>query len=172
MTGDISASNDINEVEIGSHVQEVIDMEPENPQTVFDLHEARKPTGETKYQVFWDEAAKFINEDIGMAVDDRRHTSVTHLAKAMSICDFHEQVKAQVPEGTAILSDEWLRLQFWPKSPKTRAGLQHTGCLKIRYMVQQRQFRKTHPNEHYTSAIFTIYSSLESNTGKNPLWPV
>ena len=154
LTGDASAPNDITEAEIDSRVQEVIDMEPDDPQTVFDLREARKPTGETKYQVFWDEAVKFINEDIGTAVDDRRHASVTHLTKAISIRDFREQVKARVPEGTAIPSDEWLRLQFWPKAPKTRVGLQHTGRLKVRYMVQQRQFRKSHPDEHYASAIF------------------
>ena len=154
LTGDASAPNDITEAEIDSRVQEVIDMEPDDPQTVFDLREAHKPTGETKYQVFWDEAAKFINEDIGTAVDDRRHASVTHLTKAISIHDFREQVKARVPEETAIPSDEWLRLQFWPKAPKTRVGLQHTGRLKVQYMVQQRQFRKSHPDEHYASAIF------------------
>ena len=72
---------------------------------MFDLCEACKPTEETKYQVFWDEAAKYINKDIGTAVDNKRHASVTHLAKAISIRDFREQVKARVPKGTAIPSD-------------------------------------------------------------------
>ena len=33
------------------------------------------------------EAAKYIEEDIGTDVDDRRHNTVTHLAKAISIRD-------------------------------------------------------------------------------------
>ena len=63
-------------------------MEPEGPQTVFDLHEAQSTKGTTKFDVFWEEAEKYINEDVGTAVDDRRHATVTHLAKAISIRDF------------------------------------------------------------------------------------
>ena len=60
-------------------------MEPENPQTVFDLREARSTEGTTKFDVFWEKAEKYINEDVGAAVDDRRHATVTHLTKAISI---------------------------------------------------------------------------------------
>ena len=45
-------------------------------------------------------------------------------------------------------------MQFWPKSQKTETALQHTGRLKIKYMVQQCQFRNTHPDEHYAAVIF------------------
>ena len=55
----------MNESEIDDRVQEVLAMEPEDPQTVFDLREAQSIKGHTKFQVFWDEAAKFIEEDIG-----------------------------------------------------------------------------------------------------------
>ena len=154
LTGDSSSAKDSSEAEIDSRVLEVLSMEPEDPQTVFDLREARSTKGTTKFEVFWEEAEKYINEDVGAAVDDRRHTTVTHLAKAISIRDFREQVRARVPDGTPIPSPEWLRMQFWPKSQKTKTALQHTGRLKIKYMVQQRQFRNTHPDEHYAAAIF------------------
>lgn len=42
--------------------------------------------------MFWDEAQKFLNEDMSEAVDDRRHGCVTHLARALSVRDFIEQV--------------------------------------------------------------------------------
>ena len=45
-----------------------------------------------KFNVFWDEAQKFINEDQGVAVDDRCHGEVTHLAKVISVRDLREQV--------------------------------------------------------------------------------
>ena len=154
LTGDMSSANDSSEAEIDERVLEVLSMEPEDSQTVFDLREVRTSHNVTKFDVFWEEAAKFIEEDVGTAVDDRRHGTVTHLAKAVSIRDFREQVKTRVPDGTPIPSEEWLRLQFWPKSKKTRTALQHTGRLNVKYMVQQRQFRKSHPDEHYAAAIF------------------
>ena len=46
---------------------------------------------------FLAEAEKFINEDIGTAVDDRRHCQVTHLARAISVRDFREQVFGSLP---------------------------------------------------------------------------
>ena len=79
---------------------------------------------------------------------------ITHLAKAISIRDFREQVQKRCPSVTPIPCDEWLQLQFWPKIPKTRAALSHTGRLKVQYMVQAKQFRKSHPDEHYAAALF------------------
>ena len=73
---------DSSEAEIDLRVLEVLSTEPEDPQTVFDLDEARSTKGTTKFD------EKCINEDVGAAVDDRRHTTVTHLAKAISIQDF------------------------------------------------------------------------------------
>ena len=105
-----------------------------------------------KFEVFRSEAQKYINEELGVAVDDRRHGEV-HLAKAISIRDLTEQVSHRCPPDTAIPSEEWLRLQFWPKTPKTRVSLQYTGRLNVRFMVQKRQFRKSHEDEHYASAI-------------------
>ena len=58
------------------------------------------------------------------------------------------------PPGTLIPGEEWLRLQFWPKNVHTKRALQHTGRLKIKYMIQQRQFRQEHEDSHYVSAIF------------------
>ena len=116
LTGDPSSPNDAKEAEIDSRVLEILSMEPEDPQTLFDLREACSTKRHTKFQAFWDEAAKYIDEDVGRAVDDRRHTTITNLAKAISIRDFRDQ-----------------------------------------YMVQQRQFRKSHPDEHYAATILCYF---------------
>ena len=58
------------------------------PKTMFDLCEGRSTKGATKFDVFSEETEKYIKEDVGAAVDDRRYTTVTHLAKAISIRDF------------------------------------------------------------------------------------
>ena len=105
-------------------------MEPEDSQTVFNLHEARTSPNVTKFDVFWEEATKFIQEDVGAAIDDRRHTTCSHPPCQSNIRDFREQARARVPDGipTCIPSEEWLRLQFWPKSRKTRTGCSHPPC--------------------------------------------
>ena len=39
----------------------------------------------SKFNVLWEERGKFLNEDVGVAVDDSCHGKITHLAKAISV---------------------------------------------------------------------------------------
>jgi len=154
LTGDSSAANCLNESEIDARVAELLSMEPDDPKTITDLREVKH---KTKYEVFWKEAKKNLDEGLGTAVDDRQHLEVTHLSTALSIRDFKEQVQARCPEGTAVPCEEWLRLQFWPKNPKCKSSIHYTGQLKVWFVVQARQFRKSHPDEHYAAAIFRYF---------------
>ena len=104
LTGDSSASHDTPETIINERIRSIILMEPENPHTVVDLREVSSQETKTKYDVFWDEARKYINEEIGVAVDDRRHGEVTHMAKAISVRDLREQVTSKCPLGEFIQS--------------------------------------------------------------------
>ena len=106
----------------------------------------------SRFDTFWDKCQQYLNQESTM--DDCRHGQVTHLARAISIRDFISQVKSLCPEGAAIPSEEWLRLQFWPKTPTARVSLQYTGRFKLKFMVQQRQWRFNHPDAHYAAACF------------------
>ena len=71
------------------------------------------------------------------------------------------------PPGTPIPSVKWLALQFRPKDPTKKNAMQYTGRFEVKYMVQARQFRPSHPDVHYASALFRYqrmfavkYSSL------------
>ena len=79
LTGDCSASHDLPESE---RAREILAMEPDYPKTVVDLREVKNKDTRTKFKIFWSEAQMYVNEDPGVAVDDRRHGEVTHLAKA------------------------------------------------------------------------------------------
>ena len=157
LTGDASASNDLGEAEVNERVEQLLQMEPDDSNLIIDLREVKHPERRTKYEAFWNEAEKFLNEDVGLAVDDRRHCQITHLSKAISIRDFREQVQERCPEGTLIPCDEWLRLQFWPKNPRFKTAVHYTGRLQVRFMIQARQFRKRHVDEHYTAAIYRYF---------------
>ena len=96
LTSDSSASHDTPEEIVDERVRSIILMEPEDPCTVVEIREVKS---QTKYDVFWDEVRKYINEEIGIAVDDWRHGEVTHVAKGISVRDLHEQVTSKCPPG-------------------------------------------------------------------------
>ena len=148
--GDHSASTNLSQSEVDERIHQIIDME--DPSIIIDLR-ALNGKHATAYNVFWSECEKFLNEDISVAVDDRRHCDITHLSRAISIKDLVEQVSKRCPEGTPIPSTEWVRLQFWPKTPSLKS-LQYTGRYKIKFMIQQRQWRKEHPDAHYAACCY------------------
>lgn len=125
----------------------------EDPDIVDDLRQHNGKQG-TLYEDFWSECEKFLNEEMQVAVDDRRHGFITHLARAISMRDFVAQVAKRCPENTPIPSVEWVRLQFWPKTPSSLQSLHYTGRFKLKFMVQQRQWRKDHIDSHYAAALY------------------
>ena len=60
-------------------------MEPEDPSTVVDLQEVTSKEGKTKFNVFWDEAQKFIRESVDSLCRDganapyRQYSSKSHI---------------------------------------------------------------------------------------------
>ena len=87
LTSDSTAASNAMEEEVDEKVKRMLEMEPEDPQTLTNLAEVTNMERKTKFDTFWSECSKFLSEDVGLAVDDRRHTSVTHLAKAISVRD-------------------------------------------------------------------------------------
>ena len=55
-------------------------------------------------------------------------------------------------EATAIPLVQWLSLQFWPNRASP-ASHKKTGRIKVKFMVAARQFRKSHIDCYYASAI-------------------
>ena len=148
-TGDQSASTTTDEAQIDTRVRELIDME--DPSIMFDLRSLNTNEA-SQYDSFWEDCQKFLTEDISAAVDDRRHGLITHLSRAISIRDLVEQVQVCCPPGTPIPLLEWVRLQFWPKTPSARSSLQYTGRFEMKFMIQQRQWHRQHPDSHYAAA--------------------
>ena len=53
-------------------------------------------------------------------------------------------IVCQVPEGSAIPTNEWVRLQFWLKDPTTARALHHTGRFAIKFAMQTQQIGGSH----------------------------
>ena len=50
-------------------------------------------------------------------------------------------------------SEEWVRVQFWPKTP-SKAAMHYTVRLKVKFKIQHRQWRRDHIDSHYAAALF------------------
>ena len=149
--GDMSSSENVHQERIDERIQFIFDSE--NPKIIDDLRHLNRGHSD-KYEIFWTECKKYLEDVVQTAVDDRRHGEHTHLAKAISVRDLLEQVRKRCPEGTLCQSKQWLRLQFWPKNPTSKTALQYTGKLDVKFMIQSRQLRVQHDDSHYCAALF------------------
>ena len=91
-----------------------------------------------------------------------RHSQVVHLAKAVSVRDFRDQVAAKLPVNTPIPSNSYIPLQFMPARKDAKVAERYTGILNVKRMVQQRQWRKQHPDSHYAVCIFRYHFALKT----------
>ena len=158
-TGDSSAASQLSEEDVDRRVR--LFLELEDPDVIPDLRCAQSSHREkSKYDVFWAETEKYLQEDIGLAVDERRDSQVTHLVRVISVRDLLEQVAARCPPETPIPCRSWLSLQFWPKNNHAQTHLHYTGRFNVKYMVQARQFRKDHEDSHYAAAVFRYQREL------------
>ncbi len=87
-------------------------------------------------------------------MDERRHSEVVHVAKAVSVHDFKQQVEKRCPLNTPTPCDELVRLQFVPAHKSYRTASKYTSFLQVKKKVQQRQWRMEHEDSHYASCIF------------------
>ena len=150
-----------------------------------------------RYDKFWDLVNWYLQEM--QAVDDRRHSHsnedglvVTNMAVAISTPDLYKKCKeAAIASGFGedeILALPTFKFQFWPKDHFTHSAMNYTGKVKVKYMVQQRNIRKSHDDEHYCSAIYKYlleqiltdkdYAAFVSTDDKKkikigePKWPI
>ncbi|GES72778.1 uncharacterized protein LOC105326236 [Rhizophagus clarus] len=145
LLGDFSAP----ENSASRNVDERVDLMVElgDPEFISDLRHLNGGLT-NKFDTFWSYAQKYfestVNENV-LAVDERRHDTIQHLVQAISI---------QIP------SEQWLRFQFWPRNPTYLSSLKYTGKLDAKFMVQSRQLRSNHIDNHYASALFRYLKEL------------
>ena len=156
LTGDHTALTNEQEKEIHQRIVEC--LEGEDNTLIFDL---RVNSGRVEdYLPFLEEVKKHIQSQVETAVSDRRHDSVdhgqvvTHMATALNAASLYKEVVKKCPEHVKIPSLQWLRWQFWPRHAGHASSNRYSGKIKIRYMIMGRQFRATHPDVHYASAIW------------------
>ena len=149
LTGDCSGARSTSEEEIDDRVTEALTMQ--DPDVIIDLRKLNSNKSD-HFAVFWEKCSMYLSNCT--AVHERRHDTVTFMAKAISVRDLIQEVTKLCPEGTSIPSQSWVHLNFCPRNPHARVAELYTGRLQAKHMVQKRQFRKTHPDSHFCAAVF------------------
>ncbi|KAK3107727.1 hypothetical protein FSP39_020885 [Pinctada imbricata] len=107
---------------------------------------------------FWDAVKKYIeNESV---VHERRHGQHTYMPIAISVEDLRAQVLKTLPPDTRAPSVSWLRMNFWPSNPYSKTASSYTGRFEVKYAVQQRLLRATHPDSQYAFYLFMMMKAM------------
>jgi len=126
---DSSAATSAIEQSVDDRVAKAV-VELQDPDIITDL---RRNNGkvQSSFEDFWSELQKYLDEII-TPVNERRHGSTMYMPIAISVRDLREIVterlaKAFPGEAKPVPSEEWLRLQFWPRNPYAVSALRYTG---------------------------------------------
>lgn len=130
LTGDQATSSSWSEQEVDDRLCALFELE--EPDLIYDLCTENLGRPSHRFEVFWQKAKEFLEEDVGTAVDDHQHSEVVHLAKAISVRDFRQQVEQRCPPETLIPCDELIRLQFIPAHRSYKTASRYTACLQVK----------------------------------------
>ena len=156
LTDDASSAPTAQQRAVDERVAKAL-LEIEAPEIIFDLRKLNGNPKATHFDDFWAELSTFL-EEINPAVDDRRHGETLHMPIAVSVRHLREVLVERLAQrfpndDKPVPSDEWIRLQFWPKNPFGHSALRHTGRFNVKFAVQIRQLRKDHPDAKYCRVI-------------------
>ena len=125
---DSSAASSAVEQKIDDRVAEAL-LELQDPEIIIDL---RKQNGkvQSSFDEFWNELQRYLDELT--TPNERRHGDTMYLPIAISVRDLRdiviERLAKQFPnDSVPAPSEEWLRLQFWPRNPYASNAIRYTG---------------------------------------------
>ena len=154
LTGDASA---VPNPEIVDRLQSLLHSDYiTDSSVVVDLCEKNEGRS-SKFTRFWEILSKVLHEYNEAAASDRRHGQA-QMPVAMSIPDLSRQVQEKIPaeekDIVSVQSNEWIRLQFLPRSPHSHASLRYVETFDIKFQVQKRILRSNHEDIAYAAAQF------------------
>ena len=159
LTGDSSCPRSFSEKQADQRIELLAEeaFELDEPDILLDLRSLNGQSKSTQFDKFWEELSVYL-EEINPAVDDRGHGNTLHMPIAISVGDLRniieERLKSKFPNDQLCLpSVEWIRLQFAPRNPYSSNSLRHTGIFDVKFAVQVRQLRKSHPDSKYYAVL-------------------
>ena len=112
------------------------------------------------YNELWNECEQYLKCVPELAVHERQHEQVTYIAVCCVCWKLVTEIAKHCAEGTPMPSEAWLQYQFWLNNPTKTSASQYTECLKVKHIVEARQFKKFHTDVHYVSALYQCHSCI------------
>ncbi|CAG8773660.1 38872_t:CDS:1 [Gigaspora margarita] len=107
LTGDMSASESLDEKIIDIRIRLALDLSDPEISTDLREHNTKRPS---KYDAFWNVVAQFLvgkATDTIVAIDERHHDTVVHLATAISVNDLLHQIQNKCTLDIVTPSAQW-----------------------------------------------------------------
>jgi hypothetical protein len=113
--------------------------------------------------IFLGKMKMYLNEST--AVQDRRHGLVTFMAKAISVRYLIDKVSKMCP-GEPIPSEQWVRLQFFPKNSCAKTASQYKSQFPVK-------FRRGNSDESIwiLTTVLHYFVTCENMQSPTQLWP-
>ena len=124
---------------------------------VIDLRHLNKGRPDDTFNIFFSALEKIV-EDIA-AADERRH-GVAHMSQFLSVRDLIEQVSADLPAETPIPSESTVLFAFVPNNAYRASAKFYKSKINLKFKIQTRQLRNSHPDEYYAAAQFKYARQL------------
>ena len=134
-------------------------FELEEPSLVYNLWD-HYGGRQSKFDMFWQIAKEYLEEEVGSAVDDRRHSTACHVAKAFSVLTSEKRLLKDVPRICLFLLMNGSVFNFFSACLLSHTALRYTGHLEVQHWVQQRQWRKEHEDAYYAACLFATRMSM------------
>ncbi|KAK6189772.1 hypothetical protein SNE40_001768 [Patella caerulea] len=157
VTQDSAAAETTAQTEVDERFTKYI-LSSDDADLLYDLRSNNGRPQNEKFDPFWEALAKYL--DTSSVVHERRHGDHTYLPVAISMEDLREQVANTLPPECPVPSVSWLRMNFWPTDPHTQSASHYTGRFKVKYAVQQRLIRATHPDSGFAFYQFQMMKKL------------
>ena len=87
-------------------------------------------------------------------------TLIFYLPVTTSIENLHQIVLDRVSEGSAVPSNSWLYMNFWPSNQYHNSASHHTGRFNFKFKLQQQLVRAQHPDAYYCATLFKFQRTM------------
>lgn len=119
---------------------------------------------ESKFEKFWSALQSIIDNHVAVA-DERRHGTVQCVSPlCTSLRDLINQAEVNMyamnpgidKSQLHVPSREWIRRQFMPSNPRSKVAGAYKGRFNLKWTMQSRLLRKSHPDHHYGAKIISF----------------
>lgn len=136
---------------------------------VIHLQDQDQEAKQGKFDNFWTAVERVMSENDLAVAQERRHGTTSWISPlCVSLRDLMDKCEDKMqqlfPESTMnyVPSKEYFRLQFTPRNPHTRASKRYYSRFDVKYGLQVRTLRKSHPDQHYGAKQFQYMKVMAS----------